>query len=319
MIDENNFKDILVEYATTKYGDKLAEFHDKFYDEFPYKLEGLDKKSYVKNFMDWLIFEKKLPNTGKTIVEEYIDEYPDMDESEKQKLIGTMEFIVSEFIVLSKKGLNLKVKDRKTGKIYNAIFQINIPAVGINSLLIGRIHHFGGIYLFAGAFGVYNSPMILDPDIMMNAYEESMIRDAEKLILSDYSKLTAILNKYPSQWVDGICSELSLDTKGRKNIKSQIIAEKLKKDMHLILTTLPEKSKEVLKIILNNRGYVNYGKLKEFDDEISFWWINNPPTSTIGILRVKGLLAVGKMPKNGRMYEVALIPEDIREEIKKTL
>ena len=93
MIDANNFKDILVEYASSKYGNKLAEFHDKFYDEFPYKMEGLDEKSHVKNFMDWLIFEKKLSHSGKTIVEEYIDEHPDIDESTKQKLIGTMEFI----------------------------------------------------------------------------------------------------------------------------------------------------------------------------------------------------------------------------------
>lgn len=319
MIDVDNFKDILVEYATTKYGDKLAEFHDKFYGEFPYKIEDIDKKSYFKNFMDWLIFEKKLPHSAKTIVEEFIDEHPEMDESTKQKLIGAMEFIVSEFIVLSKKGLILKVKDRKTGEIYNALFQVKIPGVGINTLLMGRIHPFGNIYFFAGAFGVYNSPMILDPDIMMNAYEEKMIRDAEELVLSNYSKLTAILNKYPSHWVDGICSELSIDTKGRKNIKAQIISEKLKKGMPLIFASLPEKSKEVLKILLDNGGYINYGKLKEFDDEIGFWWANNPPTSTIGILRVKGLLAVGRMPQNGRMYKIALIPEDIREEIKKML
>ncbi|MBS3176530.1 hypothetical protein J4457_04805 [Candidatus Woesearchaeota archaeon] len=317
MIDENNFTDILVEYATGKYGEKFAEFHDKFYDEFPYKMDGLDEKTYFKNFMDWLIFEKKLPPMGKTIVEEYIDEHPDMDGSTKQKLIGTKEFITSEFIVISKKGLSLKVKDRKTGKVYNSIFRINIPGVGANSLLIGRIHSFGGIYLFAGAFGVHNSPMILDPDIMMNAYEDRMIRDAEKMVLSSYSKLTAILNKYPSQWVDGICNELSLDTQGRKNIKAQIIAEKLKKDMPVIFSSLPEKSKEVLKILLNNGGYINYGKLKDFEDDISFFWTDNPPTSTIGILRVKGLLAIGKMPLNGRMYQVALVPEDIREEIKK--
>ncbi|MBI4738942.1 hypothetical protein HY772_05270 [Candidatus Woesearchaeota archaeon] len=319
MIDANNFKDVLIEYATSKYGDKFAEFHDKFYDEFPYKMEGLDKKLYFKNFMDWLIFEKKLPPMGKTIVEEYIAEHPDMDENTKQKLKGTKEFIASEFIVISKKVLSLKVKDRKTGKLYNSIFQVNIPGIGINSLLIGRIHPFGGTYLFAGAFGVHNSPMILDPDIMMTAYEEKMIRDTEKLILSRYSKLTAILNKYPSQWVDGICGELSLDTKGRKNIKAQVIAEKLKRDMPVIFASLPEKSKEVLKILLNNGGYVNYGKLKDFEDDISFFWIDNPPTSTIGILRIKGLLAVGKMPLNGRMYEVALIPEDIREEIKKIM
>src|SRR3989344_8575070 len=118
MIDANNFKEILTKYIATKYESKLAEFHDTFYDEFPYKIEELDEKSYVKNFMDWLIFEKKLPETGKTIVEEYIDENQELDESTKHKLIGTMKFICSEFVVLSKHGLSIKIKDIKTGAYY---------------------------------------------------------------------------------------------------------------------------------------------------------------------------------------------------------
>ena len=317
MIGISNFKSILAEYAGNKYGNKFAGFHDSFYSEFPYKIEGLDRDTYIKNFMDWFIFEKRLPETGKTIVEEYINEHPEIEDSTKQLLLGTMNFISSEFIVISKNGLNLLIKDRKSDKRYNAIFQANNPNIGRNTVLIGRIHPFGDTYLFAGAIGLYNSPMILDPEIMMDAYEHGMVNDAEKLMLTTYSKLTAILNKYPHQWVDGICSQLSIDTKGKKNIKAQAIAEKLKKDMPLILASLPQKPKEALRILLDNGGYANYGKLKEFDDEVSFWWVDKPPRSTIGILRVNGLLAVGKMPINSRMYKVALIPEDIRDEVKK--
>lgn len=319
MIDISNFKSILARYAADKYGDKAARFHDRFYNEFPYKIEGLDGETYFQNFMDWLIFEKRLPETGKTIVEEYINDHPEIEEGTKQLLLGTMKLINSEFIVISKKGLNHVIKDRNNDKHYNAILQANRHnlSIGPNTMLKGRIHPWGGNYLFAGAFGVHNSPMILDPEIMMHSYEQGMINDAEKLILLSYSKLTAILNKYPSQWVDGICSSLSISTKGKKNIKVQAIAEKLKNDMPLILASLPPRSKEALKILLDNEGYANYGKLKGFDDEISFWWADKPPKSTIGILRVKGLLAVGKMPINGRMYRAALIPEDIRDEVKK--
>lgn len=319
MADISNFKGILIEFAFEKYDNKLAGFHDKFYSEFPYKMEGLDEETYFQNFMDWLIFEKKLPETGKTIVEEYVNDHPEIDEGTRQLLLGTMKFINSEFIVISKEGLNLVIKDRNNDKHYNIVFHTNIPGIGRNTLLKGRIHPFGNTYLIAGAFAVHNSPMILDPEIMINAYEQGMVNDAEKLILSGYSKLTAILNKYPSQWVDGICSELSISTKGKKNIKAQAIAEKLKNDMPLILASLPTRPKEALKILLDNEGYANYGKLKDFDDEISFWWADKPPKSTIGILRVKGLLVVGKMPINGRMYRVALIPEDIRDEVKKHL
>lgn len=319
MIDRNNYQQILKEYACDKYEDKLTEFHEKFWDEFPYKFEGLSKKSYMKNFMDWLIFEKKLPHNNKTIVEEYIDDHPELDQSTKENLLGTRECIVSEFIVISKNGVNMKIKDRKTSKVYLAMFQVVIPSVGVNTILDGRIHHFGSVYFFAGAFGVYNSPMILDSSIMMNMYEEKMIADAEKLLLSNSSKLSAILNKYPSQWVDGICSELSLSTKGKKNIKAQMIPEKIKKDLDLIIAKLSPKAKDVLRIVLKNEGYIPYAKLKDFDDDMSFWWVEHAPTSTIGSLRAKGLLVVGKRANNGRMHKIAFIPEELREEIAKRL
>ena len=315
MIDITNFKEVLGKYAADKYGeDKFTEFHDLFYNEFPYKKDNLDPEQYIRNFVDWLIYEKKLPETSKTIVEEYIDEHPELEESIKQSLLRTMKVISSKFVVISKKGLALTIKDFKSGECYQAMFQNNFPNIGRNTMLIGRIHPFGDTYVFAGVFGVYNSPMILDPDIMMNAYEEGRIKDAEKIILSESTKLTAVLNKYPGNWVNGICNGLSIDAKGKKNIKAQLIAEKLNADMSAVFSSLPDKSKEALRMILDSGGSVNYGKLKEYDDQISFFW-ETPPQSTIGVLRAKGLLVVGKMPQKGKMYKVALIPKDIREAI----
>jgi hypothetical protein len=90
----------------------------------------------------------------------------------------------------------------------------------------------------------------------------------------------------------------------------------VKGDIESILESIPEKSREALKLVLDDGGYVKYGKLKGYDDEISFWWSDDPPTSTIGILRLNALLAVGKMPMSGRMYRVALIPSDIRDHLQ---
>ena len=79
MIDEDNFKQVLFDYACKKYGKRFQEFYDKFFDEFPYDYEGLDEELHFKNFTDWLIIEKSLPDRGKTIVEEFIDEHPELD------------------------------------------------------------------------------------------------------------------------------------------------------------------------------------------------------------------------------------------------
>lgn len=319
MIDENNFKQILFEFAQERYEKRFEEFYDKFFDEFPYNYEELSDELYFKNFIDWLMIEKPLPDTRKTIVEEFVDVHPELDGEMKRNILNMKNIIRSEFVVLSKNSLELTLKDRKTGKVYNTRLWSNVSAVGRNTLIIGRIHPFSTYYRFAGAFLIQNSPMILDADVMMNAFEERSIKQAESIVLAPHTKLTAILNKYPFHWVDSICEEMEINVKERKDVKVKLIAAKLQNNINEIITNLPQKSKEALKIILANEGFVQYGKLKEYDDDITFWWSNDSPTSTIGILRLKGLLAVGKMPIAGKMYKIALIPKEIRELMQKAI
>ena len=319
MINEESHKNILFDYAFEKYGERFQEFHDEFYDEFPYKLADAPDDLYLENFVAWLVFEKPIPATGKTIVEEFVDQHSDMDEELKQKLLRTQDVVSSRFVILSKKGLNLKLKDQNTGESYSVVLRYDEPRLSRNSLVTGRIHPFGNIFKFLGVFFIQQSSLILDPGVLMEQFNESSIADAEKIALHPRSKMTAILNKYPFQWVDGICNRLGLSTKGKKNIKVKDIASKVSSDLASILESIPDKSREALKLVLDNGGYVKYGKLKGFDDELTFWWKEDPPTSTIGLLRLNALLAVGKMPTSGRMYKVALVPADIRDDLQTLL
>ena len=318
MIDEDNFKQVLFEFAEESHGKQFEEFIDKFFDEFPYNYEGLSDELCFKNFIDWLMIEKSLPETGKTIVDEFVDTHPELDAEMKQNLLNMKNIIRSEFVVLSKKGLELTLKDTKTGKLFDTRLYFDVPGVGRNTLIIGRIHPFGNYYRTAGIFLIHNSPMILDTDVFMNAFEDRNIEKAESIVLAPHTKHTAILSKYPSQWVDGICEEIGVDVKEIKNVKVKLIAAKLQNNMEII-SNLPQKSKDALKLILANKGFVQYGKLKGYDDDMTFWWNEDPPNSTIGILRLKGILAVGKMPNAGRMYKVALIPKEMRELIQKAI
>ncbi len=319
MINEKSYKSILFDYAFEKYGERFQEFHDEFYDEFPYKLADAPADLYLENFVTWLVFEKPIPATGKTIVEEFVDQHSDMDEELKQKLLRTQDVVSSRFVILSKKGLKLKLKDQKTGESYIVVLDHGNPRLSTNSLVTGRIHPFGNIYKFLGVFVIQTSPYILHPGVLMEQYNEGSIADAEKITLHPRSKMTAIYNKYPSQWVNGTCNRLGLSTKGKKNIKVKEIASKVSSDLASILESIPDKSREALKLVLDNGGYVKYGKLKSYDDELIFWWEEEPPTSTIGLLRLNALLAVGKMPMSGRMFRVALIPVDIRDDLQTLL
>lgn len=320
MIDETNYKEVLFDYASEKYGKRFQEFHDEFYDEFPYKLRDASAEMYLENFISWLVFEKTLPDTGKTILEEFVDDQHDMDEELRQKVLRTLDVVRSRFVILSRKRFSLKLKDMSSKTVYTIALDNETPRLSVNALVTGRIHPFGDVFKFLGVFLIQpDSPFIHDVGVIMEQFNEGSIRDAEQITISPRSRLTAVLNKYPFQWVDGICDELGLSSSGRKNIKVKEIAATVKSDLALILDSIPEESREALKLVLDNGGFVKYGKLKSYDDEITFWWSDDPPTSTIGVLRLNALLVVGRIPMAGRMYKVALIPVDIRDELQDLL
>ena len=310
----------LYNYCHQKYNKtEMTQFINQLENEFPYHIEGMDTNSFIRSFMDWFVLEKIIPKTGKRLTESYVEEHPGLDEEKKQKILNTKHIIASEFVVIAKEGLNLKLKDRKTGSSYSVVQVSNNHQIQANTLILGRIFPWGQIYRFAGVMALAHTPMILDPDIIRHHYEKKEIERAESIILSPSTKLTAVLNKYPFQWVDGICGILSLGTGGRKNDKARDIAEKIVADLPAIVNQLPDKSKEALCFMLQNGGYVKYNMLKDYDDEISWWWNNHPPKSTLGLLRLYGVIVIGKMPQGTKLYKTALIPKELQEKLKTIL
>src|SRR3989344_7860851 len=303
----------LYDYCGKKYSKKeMTDYLNKLGEKIPYHLEGIDQDNFIRNFMDWFVLERIIPETGKLLTDSYVKEHPELDEKTKQKILNTKNIIASEFVVIAKEGLNLKLKNRENGNYYPVTQVSNNPQIQANTIILGRIFPWGEIYRFAGVMALAYTPMILDSDIMKHHYEKKEIERAENILLSQSAKLTAILNKYPFQWVDGICEVLSIETGGRKNEKAKNIADKLIVEIATIINKLPEKSKEALALILKNGGFVRYSLLKEYDDELSWWWNNHPPKSTIGLLRLHGLIVVGKMPQGTKLFRTALIPKDVK-------
>ncbi len=235
--------DILLElydYCGTKYNKKeMTAFLNQWGEKIPYHIKGIDQDNFIRNFMDWFVLERIMPETGKRLTESYVEEHPELDEETKQKILKTKNVIASEFVVIAKGGLNVKLKDRKTGNYYNVVQISNNPQIQANTMILGRIFPWGQIHRFAGVMALAYTPMILDPDIMMHHYEKKEKERAESFILSSSTKLTAVLNKYPFQWVDGICNALSLGIGGRKNDKVKDIAEKLVTNLSEIVNRLP--------------------------------------------------------------------------------
>jgi len=218
----------LYDYCGKKYSKKeMTDYLNKLGEKIPYHLEGIDQDNFIRNFMDWFVLERIIPETGKLLTDSYVKEHPELDEKTKQKILNTKNIIASEFVVIAKEGLNLKLKNRENGNYYPVTQVSNNPQIQANTIILGRIFPWGEIYRFAGVMALAYTPMILDSDIMKHHYEKKEIERAENILLSQSAKLTAILNKYPFQWVDGICEVLSIETGGRKNEKAKNIADKL--------------------------------------------------------------------------------------------
>ncbi|MCZ7397119.1 MAG: hypothetical protein O8C59_01235 [Candidatus Methanoperedens sp.] len=314
MINEENVNQVIFEYADKKYGKRSKELFQRYLDEFPEKDAELPDEKWRNNFLAWLFFEKVLPETGMTIAEEFAKNSKDLSPEMKENVLRMKNIIRSRFLVISKKDLFLKIKDMERNEVYKVKLHAPSP-VYPNSVLTGRIHPFGDHYRFAGVFFMSTSPLILDPAILMSAYETDGLKKIESIPLRQSSSLQSILNKYPAHWIDWMSKYYGLKER-LKNEKVRGIETKIVNDLPQIILKLPEKSKEALAFCIKQGGFVKYGQLKEYDDDMDFFWKEGKTLSTIGLLRQKGLMVVGKMVFGDRQFKVAFIPIEIRDGLK---
>jgi len=195
MIDKENINQAIFEYADKRYGEQTYELFQKYAGEFPEKDWKLPSEIWSNNFLSWLFFEKTLPETGMTIAEEFVENTPELSPEMKEIVLKMKNIIRSDFVVISKKDLFFKVKDVKSSEVYKMKIDIG-RSVAPNAMIIGRIHPFGDHYRFCGVFSMSTSPLILDPDILMSAYENNGLKNIESIPLRKFSSLQSILNKY---------------------------------------------------------------------------------------------------------------------------
>jgi len=154
--------------------------------------------------------------------------------------------------------------------------------------------------------------------------EQSWRRDIEAKPLPLNSTLQAALNKLPAPWVDGICLCLGVPAERKRQDKVARIIACLSSETGIstIVRALPADCREAVTHVLKNGGWVKYNQLsRQFGDEKGdgWWWDKEPPQSTIGELRLRGLLFVGQAAVGSRRSKVAVIPRELREPILKAV
>ena len=165
---------------------------------------------------------------------------------------------------------------------------------------------------------------VWDVNALVMYIEERWRKEQESKPINLKTKLSAALNKCPAPWINGICQQLGLPTKGRKKDKVAKIVQVLHSEdgLRSALGQLPPSSMEALAFIVREGGWVKYGRLSRRwggEEGDGWWWADHPPTSTIGQLRTRGLVFVGRAGLEGRMYKVAVVPVDLRESLGKLL
>ncbi|MDO9538171.1 MAG: hypothetical protein Q7J68_07615 [Thermoplasmata archaeon] len=318
VITEETMSQAIFDYATEKYGDRVEELYQRFGAEFPEKDWNIPDDAWEKNYLCWLFFEKVLPETGMTIAEEFAEASKDMAPRMKQNILQMRNMIRSNFAVISGKGQSLKIKDLEDQNVYAVTLPREVPSIPPNKLLTGRIHPFGDHYRFIGIFLIKTTPLILDPEILKNAYETEQVKRSESIQLRKGSTFQSVLNKYPSHWIDWMCTHYRIKERLKKD-KIRKIENKLTAEIEIIVNGLSEQSKDALRLCLAHGGFVKYGMLKDFDDDIGFFWDEEKYKSPIAELRQKGLLFVGKMGFGDRNYKIAFVPGELRDGMRSGL
>ncbi len=290
---------------------------DEWEDEFPEKEEDHPPGLAYKDLFSWIMFEKELPGTGRTLAELFAEDTPGLSEEMKDNLYRMREVIRSEFEVIEKDGSFLNLEDTASEKIYNVKMHEELP-ISPKTVVRGRIHPFDDHYRFVGIFFVTNPIPTFEIDTLMRTYEDSKLEELEDITLRDSTALRTVLNKYPARWIDHMCKHFGIEARLKKE-KVEMIVEKLVNDMPRIISTIPEKSKEVLALCIDNGGGVKYGTLRDYDDDFTLFWKKERPVSTIGLLRMRALLLVGKMSIGERRYRVAYVPNEIRDGLRQIL
>ncbi len=172
-----------------------------------------------------------------------------------------------------------------------------------------------------------NVPGIITEDMMHDIMADmirSMHEEASTTKITVQSKISAILNKLPIEWINATAAFWQRPDVRLKRDRVKDLSAFLQSDMaaEQLRERLSESETAALAFLMQQGGFVKYHLLsKKFGDEQldGYWWTEDPPQSVIGRLRLFGIVAVGKAQLDSRQYKIAIIPQDLRETVQNAL
>jgi DNA-binding transcriptional regulator YdaS (Cro superfamily) len=167
----------------------------------------------------------------------------------------------------------------------------------------------------------------IQPGIMNQAFTaiaRELHDNASHIELAPNATAKEIYPQLPIEWINAMsnywqCSEQRLKRDKIKEIVNFFSSAEFYANF---LQMLSREEKKCLSNILENGNCIPYASAaREFGPEHNdgYWWTQDAPKSTLGNLRMKGLLAVGEMTVNDETTRVVMIPANISKTIAKAL
>lgn len=322
----------LYEYAQKNYDDECYLYSDECPDE-----TDLPNELYYRQIYVWFITEKVIPSKERTILEEFVEKYVAQDDPDAAEgLLRMGNVIRGSFKIVNMEHYPFLLVDHlESGERYVAVSRIEPYTEAKKLFRVGGVVK-GKIYPWWETYYMFNgvltrkqsdeeffkrTGLILDPGIIMEGYERAQVQRNESISVSRGMKLSSAMNKYPSYWVDGMCSAVGIDTRKirTKPDKIKSVVAKLENGYagELLGRKFTKEQLAALKKIYEGGWVIKYGQLtKLFSSDVGLFWSEHPPTTDIGILRQHGFVIVGTLPEEGRHYRVGLIPLELRPQVE---
>lgn len=161
--------------------------------------------------------------------------------------------------------------------------------------------------------------------LLVGEFQSRWRREAENVPIGPSTRLASALGRLPSPWLDGIRQKLRIRRKSASREESVLeLARRLSNEALLrqIWQALPVPSQEMLTWILTEQGgWVTVQRLSRrygVDRDISWWWNDGQePVTPLGLLRLHGLVYVGRAEIGGRRCRIAAVPTDLRMSLRR--
>lgn len=152
--------------------------------------------------------------------------------------------------------------------------------------------------------------------------------EEENKVIHVHLSLVTALSKTPAKWLDAACRVHRVSLRGhvrrdrRTKVAALVVSLTTLETLTRCVMEMPAHARAALRRVVDCGGWMRLAELtRDFGmmDGDGWFWDEEPPTSSIGELRRRGLLFVGKatLTKDGkaskRLFKVAVVPKDIRE------